>query len=484
MDYHVYSLLFEKGITLTTQGKRTALTRLRGLGAALGLALLVTFGVATPASAADAPLLKTGSSWLGGNGTSGGNGVPICGPSTNTTCDGQAHVGGISSNWWQCVELAQRLYTARGWRTGMFVDVGVATDIYDNASTNGFTRQANGSITSVAPGDMLVFSGGGGPGHVGIIDSITDNHDGTKTLRTINQNAYEVMSNVTWNTNTNAVSKYGYMNGSSPSTTFSVMGIVHDSDNTLTESSTSAPAWGGVGNTATFQGSDHLSSGQILHSNEYLMSNNGQTVLMMQTDGNVVLYRGRSAIWSTGTGNNNGAYLTVQTDGNIVVYSASNSPLWWTGTTSVTTLTVQTDGNMVGYPATGPAEWQAGTGGAEPLTYLGTNHLSAGDQIHPNQYIRSADGRYFLMAQTDGNIVLYGPGYHVLWTTNTGGHPGGAYIVVQTDGNIVVYSATSAALWWTGTTNTAILWLQNDGNLVGRNSADAPTWSSGTGGQI
>jgi hypothetical protein len=249
--------------------------------------------------------------------------------------------------------------------------------------------------------------------------------------------------------------------------------------------SSSPGPYPGVGSGATFKGGATLSAGEELHSNEYLMSSNGQTVLMMQTDGNLVLYRASAAaLWYSGTGNHSGAYATVQTDGNIVVYSASNVPLWWTGTTSVTTLTVQTDGNLVGYPATGPAEWQAGTGGEQPLTHLGSNHLSAGDQIHPNQYIRSADGRYFLMAQTDGNIVLYGPGYHVLWTTGTGGHPGGAYIVVQTDGNIVVYSATSTALWWTGTTNTAILWLQNDGNLVGRNSADAPTWSSGTGGQI
>jgi hypothetical protein len=464
---------------LTTQGKRTALTRLRGLGAALGLALLITFGVATPASAS-APVLLSGSAWLGGNG------VNVCtnnnGGGSDPDCGGQTQVGNVTGAYWQCVELAQRLYKARGWHSGIFNGVpSGAYQIYDAAgdnNTNGFTRQANGSITSVTLGDMLVFADGGS-GHVGVIDAITDNHDGTKTLRTINQNAFQVMSNVTWNLGAKTVSKYGYM-----STAFSVRGIVHATANNTVGGGNPGPAWGGVGNTATFQGSDHLSSGQILHSNEYLMSNNGQTVLMMQTDGNVVLYRGRSAIWSTGTGNNNGAYLTVQTDGNIVVYSASNSPLWWTGTTSVTTLTVQTDGNMVGYPATGPAEWQAGTGGAEPLTYLGTNHLSAGDQIHPNQYIRSADGRYFLMAQTDGNIVLYGPGYHVLWTTATGGHPGGAYIVVQTDGNIVVYSATSAALWWTGTTNTAILWLQNDGNLVGRNSADAPTWSSGTGGQI
>jgi hypothetical protein len=456
---------------LTTQGKRTALTRLRGLGAALGLALLVTFGVATPASAS-APVLLSGASWLGGNG------VNVCsnanGGGSDPDCGGQTQVGNVTGAYWQCVELAQRLYKARGWHTGIFSGVPTgAYQIYDSAAANGFTRQANGSITSIVPGDMIIHGTdapySGGAGHVSIVDTVV----GT-AVNVVEQNSLLGMTRATYSFSNSTLMR---------ANTGTIRGVVHAPGNTATGGNP-GPAWGGVGNTATFQGSDHLSSSQILHSNEYLMSNNGQTVLMMQTDGNVVLYRGRSAIWSTGTGNNNGAYLTVQNDGNIVVYSASNAPLWWTGTTSVTTLTVQTDGNLVGYPTTGPAEWQAGTGGEQPLTYLGTNHLSAGDQIHPNQYIRSADGRYFLMAQTDGNIVLYGPGYHVLWTTATGGHPGGAYITVQTDGNIVVYSATSAALWWTGTTNTAILWLQNDGNLVGRNSADAPTWSSGTGGQI
>jgi len=251
------------------------------------------------------------------------------------------------------------------------------------------------------------------------------------------------------------------------------------------EAVTPPPAsWNGVGSSAVFKGSDSLTTSQELHANEYIMSSNGQTVLMMQTDGNLVAYRGGGAIWHSNTGGHPGAYLVVQIDGNVVVYSSSNIPLWWTYTTNVTTFTVQTDGNIAGYPATGTAVWQTGTGGQNALTNLSTDHLSASGQIHPNQFIRSADGRYFLMAQTDGNIVLYGPGYHVLWTTGTGGHPGGAYITVQTDGNVVVYSATSAPLWWTGTNNTATLWLQNDGNLVGRSSANTATWWTGTGGQI
>ncbi|MBB5858147.1 hypothetical protein ACFQ05_21245 [Amycolatopsis umgeniensis] len=245
----------------------------------------------------------------------------------------------------------------------------------------------------------------------------------------------------------------------------------------------SAP-YPGVG-TAMFKGKATLSAGEYLHPNEYIASENGQTVLIMQSDGNLVLYRGNAAaLWSSGTSGHPGARAIVQTDGNIVIYSATSTALWWTGTTDVTTLVVQSDGNLVGYSAAGSAAWQAGTGGQDSLTFLGSDHLSAGQQIHPRQYIKSADNRYFLVAQNDGNIVLYGPGYHVLWTTNTGGHIGGAYLVVQNDGNVVVYSASNTPLWWTGTNSTVILWLQTDGNLVGRNSADGPTWTSGTSGRI
>jgi len=221
---------------------RNVATRLRALFLTLGLVLVGVVGVASPASASGAPVQLAGSQWLGDDG------VNVCDASTETTCGGETHVGGVSSNWWQCVELAQRLYDARGWHAGIFASVGVAHDIYDNAASNGFTRQADGSVTSVVPGDMLVFSGGGGPGHVGIISTVIDNGNGTKTLAVVNQNAYEVTSNVTWNTSTKTVGKYSYMDGHSTDTTFTVMGVVHDPDNTNTVGGGTLAARAGIRN--------------------------------------------------------------------------------------------------------------------------------------------------------------------------------------------------------------------------------------------
>jgi len=54
--------------------------------------------------------------------------------------------------------------------------------------------------------------------------------------------------------------------------------------------------------------------------------------LIMQQDGNLVLYHGGNAKWSTGTNGNPGAYFIIQNDGNAVVYSKHNKPLWTTNT--------------------------------------------------------------------------------------------------------------------------------------------------------
>ncbi|RTZ89777.1 MAG: lectin [Deltaproteobacteria bacterium] len=54
--------------------------------------------------------------------------------------------------------------------------------------------------------------------------------------------------------------------------------------------------------------------------------------LLMQQDGNLVLYHGGKAKWSTGTNGNPGAYFIMQNDGNAVVYSKNNKALWSTNT--------------------------------------------------------------------------------------------------------------------------------------------------------
>ena len=56
----------------------------------------------------------------------------------------------------------------------------------------------------------------------------------------------------------------------------------------------------------------------------------GTTRLIMQSDGNVVMYNSSfsTSLWATGTNGNSGAFLNMQNDSNLVVYTASSVPIW------------------------------------------------------------------------------------------------------------------------------------------------------------
>ncbi|MER5866420.1 trypsin-like serine protease [Kitasatospora sp. NPDC002040] len=159
-------------------------------------------------------------------------------------------------------------------------------------------------------------------------------------------------------------------------------------------------------------------------------SGNSGAYLALQDDGNLVLYRGDSApgpaagaLWSTGTLRTGPAFpsgrtvwprqwaeqgstlLMLQQDGNLVLYRRSDGAALWASHTSGnpgTRLVMQTDGNLVLYPAnggpeTGGALWNSGTYG---------NHGA------------------HLRLQDDGNLVIYrqdgGQGIGgALWATST-----------------------------------------------------------------
>ncbi len=54
--------------------------------------------------------------------------------------------------------------------------------------------------------------------------------------------------------------------------------------------------------------------------------------LVMQEDGNLVMYTDTQPIWSTGTWTYPGSRLDVQNDGNVVIYDRDNVPRWASGT--------------------------------------------------------------------------------------------------------------------------------------------------------
>lgn len=92
-------------------------------------------------------------------------------------------------------------------------------------------------------------------------------------------------------------------------------------------------------------------------------------------------------------------------------------------------------------------------------------------QLGEGQSVRSPNGRYMLVHQHDGNVVLY-DGSKALWHTGTYGRDT-SHLVFQGDGNFVLYGQ-GRALWHTATHGNAnALAVQDDGNLVIYNASKA-----------
>lgn len=109
---------------------------------------------------------------------------------------------------------------------------------------------------------------------------------------------------------------------------------------------------------------DRLSSEQSLAPNDSLRSPNGQFSLVLQDDGNLVLYDGSSqAMWATGTDGQQISRATMQPDGNLVLYTSGHEAAWASDTygNEGAQLVVQDDGNLVIYSADESPLWATNT---------------------------------------------------------------------------------------------------------------------------
>lgn len=93
--------------------------------------------------------------------------------------------------------------------------------------------------------------------------------------------------------------------------------------------------------------------------------------------------------------------------------------------------------------------------------------LNGGERLNHGQFLQSADGRYRLMMQADGNLVLSNSD-KAYWSSRTSGNSQIAYCIMQGDGNLVLYDNNGKAYWSSGTYGRpgAYLVMQSDGNLV------------------
>jgi hypothetical protein len=122
---------------------------------------------------------------------------------------------------------------------------------------------------------------------------------------------------------------------------------------------------GTPGCTGSTSSCGELTANQELTSNQSLASCNGDYTLIMQGDGNLVLYQGSTALWASGTVGSGADEAIMQGDGNFVLYTSSGSAVWASNTpgNAGAYLDVQNDANVVIYSASGAALWSTGTAG-------------------------------------------------------------------------------------------------------------------------
>ncbi len=128
----------------------------------------------------------------------------------------------------------------------------------------------------------------------------------------------------------------------------------------------------------------------------------------------------------------------------------------------------------------------AGTRGATPFS-TGSD-LVPGERLLPDQSLTSPDGRFMLIHQTDGHLVVYrtadnNPFAEVVWASGAFGHEPGL-CVMQPDGNLVVYDAALQPRWASGTHGQPGLHLrlQIDGRVVLQDSAGHVAWDTARAG--
>jgi hypothetical protein len=244
-------------------------------------------------------------------------------------------------------------------------------------------------------------------------------------------------------------------------------------------------AGGGPGTPSILPGGRQLNPGQEIWSPDRRYR------LTFQTDGNLVIYRNDGVpVWWTGTVGISPGAASMQVDGNFVVYDSANRAAWHTYTygNPGAYLSMQNNGAFAIYSANGARLWgspvppnEVNTPPGGGTTTPSVDTLTAGGRLYPGQAVQSLDRRFALTYQTDGNLVLYGPG-GARWSTQVFSSPG--YAEMQVDGNFVVYASNGTPVWASGTSGArgASLVVHSDGQVDIRTSQGIVLWQTGTGG--
>lgn len=115
--------------------------------------------------------------------------------------------------------------------------------------------------------------------------------------------------------------------------------------------------------------------------------------------------------------------------------------------------------------------------------------LRAGESLGIDQKLTSSNGKYTLIMQADGNLVLYAESNTPVWATSTQ-DSGAVRASLQDDGNLVLYTKeeerrfrrdVAVAVWASQTSGEKVrLVLQDDRNLIIYTADGHELWASGT----
>ena len=236
---------------------------------------------------------------------------------------------------------------------------------------------------------------------------------------------------------------------------------------------------------ATESISNQLVNGTSLSSADStpIFSPDKKSNLVMQTDGNLVLYQKNTPIWSTNTQNKGTApyKLTMQKDNNLVIYDTTSKVIWDAGTNTGVSgsahLEICNDGNLEIKTDTNSVLWTT-----RITNILNNNQSIFSGKKTDSTVVISPDGTSKLDMQWDGNLVVYQNNIPI-WASGQDVLSRAPYrLYLQKDNNLVIYNSSNLVLWASGTNKgpprSAYLEINNSGIIEIKTSATEILWSS------
>lgn len=215
-----------------------------------------------------------------------------------------------------------------------------------------------------------------------------------------------------------------------------------------------------------------LKPGEMLEVGDCLVSNNRKFKLILQKDGNLILFKGQNEIeWSSNTLTDSASSLKMGEDGNLMLNKKNLTSYWSTNNSPARGAElILNDEGIIAITVKDSIFWSSES----------KNSLLPGQMLKCSEYLESKNKFFKLILHKDGNLVLYKKGHKVIWSTNTWNKPV-KKCVMQKDGNLVLYDDQFKVCWSSNTVNKggSKLFLQNDGNLVILHGSRV-IWASGS----